>query len=291
MNFYPESFEEERISFINGCIENDTPRLLNETYPSDVTVIKDIPYGTSNWCYDLYLPESLKDSKSFDDAFFIIHGGAFVYGVKENDKLFGTHLARTSNIPVINIDYSLLPDVELIDVLGEILEAADDACRRFSIKNFHITGDSAGGYLSFVSAMIMSFPKMREELKLTKKEDYCLKSASPICGCYRTPRNAFPSCYYEREGKNELPSYMYDIGEAVKIFGAPKTFIITGEEDFLREDNEYLRDVFEKEGIPAMYYIGKSTPERKMEHIFPIPHPEWPESIEVIEMIIDNAKN
>lgn len=291
MNMYPESFEEERLSFIKGCIENDTPRLAHETYPDDVKVIADIPYGNKKFGYDLYLPENINEGDKFDEAFLIVHGGAFVYGVKENNKLFGMHLARTAKMAVINMDYSLLPDAELIDILREILTVSDEVSEKFGVKSFHLTGDSAGGYLSFVGAMVMSYEKMREDLGLTKKDGYELKSVSPICGCYRTPKDAFPSVYYEKEGSDFLPSYMYDIGEAVRIFGAPKTFIITGEEDFLREDNEYLRDVLEEENIPHMYYIGMNAEDRVMSHIFPIPEPTWPESEEVIKLIIDNAKN
>lgn len=291
MNFYPESYEEERLSFIKGCIENDVPRLEKEVYPSDVKILADIPYGNGTFGYDVYFPENMDVNDTFEDVFLVIHGGAFVYGVKENNKLFGMHLAKISGIPVVNMDYSLMPDNELIDVLREILEAADEVSSKFGVKNFHLTGDSAGGYLAFAGAMLMAFPKMREDLKLTKKADYELKSVSPICGCYKTPKDAFPSVYYEKEGNSNLPQYMYDLGEAVRIFGAPKTFIITGELDFLRSDNEYLRDVFEENNLPYTFYMGMNKDDRKMEHIFPIPHPEWPESIEVIGMIIDNAKN
>lgn len=289
MNFYPDSFEEERLSFITGCIENDIPRITAETYPEDVKVISNIPYS-DKMGYDIYIPENLADCEIFEEAFFLIHGGAFVYGVKENNKLFGTHLAKISGMPVINIDYSILPNVELIDVFAEIMLAADKATSKFGIKKLHLTGDSAGGYLSFVAAMIMSFDDMRKELGLTKNGDYVLASTSPICGCYYNPRDSFPAHYFEKEGVNNLPEYMYDTGLAVKKFGAPKTFIITGEMDFLLESNQYLDKVMNEMNIPHTYYMGKNADDRKMEHIFPIPHPEWPESLEVIEGMIKNAK-
>jgi len=289
MNFYPESYEEERMSFIKGCIENDVPRLASEVYPDDVKVVSDIMYSDKRG-YDIYIPDELKDQDTFEEAFFMIHGGAFVYGVKENNKLFGTHLAKRSGIPVINIDYSLLPDVQLIDTLSEIMRAADHATSKFGIKKLHLTGDSAGGYLSFNTALIMYSDKMREELGLKKDEDYTVESASPICGCYNNPRDSFPAVYFERDDVADLPDYMYDTGLAVKKFGAPRTFIITGEEDFLRESNKYLKSVFEEEGLDFTYYIGMNKEGRKMEHIFPIPHPDWPESLEVIDGMIKNAR-
>ncbi len=291
MNFYPESFEQERLDFIEQCLKWDIPRLEAETYSPEVKCISDIPYDDGKFGYDIYLPSGMNEGEMFEDAFLMVHGGAFVYGVKENNKLFGTTLSLKSGIPVINMDYPLLPEYTLVDVFEKMLYVADEIATKYGVKRIHVTGDSAGGYLSFVGAMIMAFDKMREDLKLTKKCDYTVGSASPICGCYRTPREAFPSHFYERGGVYELPSYMYDIGEAVKLFGAPKTFIITGEEDFLRSDNEYLKEVFDNLHLPYTYYIGMNCEDRKMEHIFPIPHPDWPESEVVIGMIIDNAKN
>ena len=62
--------------------------------------------------------------------------------------------------------------------------------------------------------------------------------------------------------------------------------IITGDDDFLREDNKALAAL-----VPhAEFYDAVSTDGRVMTHVFPIGHPDWPEGQKSIEIIASFAR-
>ena len=61
--------------------------------------------------------------------------------------------------------------------------------------------------------------------------------------------------------------------------------MITGEDDFLKEQGRGFKDRIEN----ALFYEAKNDGELKMFHVFPVAHPEWPQSVKAIEMIAENA--
>ena len=62
--------------------------------------------------------------------------------------------------------------------------------------------------------------------------------------------------------------------------------IITGDDDFLREDNRALAAL-----IPhAEFYDAVSAGERVMTHVFPIGHQDWPEGQKAIDIISSFAR-
>ena len=130
--------DNERSEFINKCIEWDTPRLANEVCPEGVTVLQDIIYDETKGEYgllDIYFPGTQQEG--FDEAFFLIHGGAFVYGSKELDKNYGMHLALKSGLPVINVNYTLMPET---DLAGEAEECDSEFILMYRKKNISKLG-------------------------------------------------------------------------------------------------------------------------------------------------------
>ena len=61
--------------------------------------------------------------------------------------------------------------------------------------------------------------------------------------------------------------------------------MITGEDDFLKEQDREFADHFEN----ALFYEAKNDGGLKMFHVFPVAHPEWPQSVKAIELIAENA--
>lgn len=285
-----ESCEKERISFINDCIVYDKPRLSSEKYPESVKVIADIDYcgdGKTEHKLDIYLPQGISDS-NIDEAILLIHGGAFVYGFKELDKCFGMHLAEAANMPVININYRLAPDGTMKDMLQDGLWAVDYMADKYGLKAIHTTGDSAGGYLAYMMMLVVNNQPIRDDIGLVMNQDVKTITANPICGAFRNTPYGFPGAYFAKESL--LPDYVYDQGLAARKFGSTRTVIITGDKDFLNSDNHYLDDVLKELDIQCELRDYESNSEREMHHVFPIAHPTWPESIDVIELMIKNIK-
>ncbi len=279
--------EESRKFFIENCIQFDTPRLAEEVYPDGLDVQADIPYiddENQEHLLDLYIPENAAS----DEVFLLIHGGAFVYGSKELDKCFGMHLALRSSITVANINYRLMPGTDLQGQVQDIFAAIRFLCEK-NYSVIHTTGDSAGGYLCLLSAILINSEQARKDFGITDfNYNVTCKSTSPICGAHFANPKKFAGFFFDQEEK--LPKYIYDLTEALKLYGCPPTVLTTGDQDMMRRYNILLYKKMQKLGLPVEYYCGVSTDDRVMHHVYAIAHPTWPEGIKTIDMTIDNAK-
>ena len=273
----------ERRKFIEDCLQYDIPRLQLELYPSGVDVRSDIVYQ-KDLKYDIYIPEAVK---SKGECFILTHGGAFVYGSKELDKCFGMHLALRSGLPVINVDYTLMPNADLQEQLREILSAVDNISYELKLRKIHTVGDSAGGYLAMILSILINSEDARKACSLELRSDIKAGSSNLICGMYKTCNDIFPGVYFDPD--MNMPHWIYDLSEAIKIYGCPKTVLVTGDLDFLEKDNTELEEKIRASGIPVKFYDAVSTEERKMYHVFPISNPAWPEGVKTINMITENA--
>ncbi len=276
--------------WIKNCTASDAPRLASEVYPADVKIDEDVNWSGDplNLTLDYYRPFNVESSK---ECFLLIHGGAFVYGTKVLDKCFGMHLARNSGIPVANMDYTLMPKAGLSKILCQIFSCMNFLTAKYGIEKFHLTGDSAGGYLALLSALAARNSHIAHDLWIFEKLKGQVVSTSPICGGFRQHPKGFPGIFFEEnttgssKDKKKLPDYVYDL---TKIAGRDtdlKVCLITGEDDFLREDNRVMKDFFKE----PLFYDAVNEGELHMHHVFPIAHPEWPQSQKAIQLISDNA--
>ena len=276
--------------WIKNCTESDAPRLASEVYPADVRIDEDVNWSGDplNLTLDYYRPFNVDSSK---ECFLLIHGGAFVYGSKILDKCFGMHLARYSGIPVANMDYTLMPQAGMSKILGQIFSCMNFLTAKYGIEKFHLTGDSAGGYLSLISALAARDSHVAHDLWIFEKPKGQVVSASLVCGGFKYNPKAFPGIFFEenvtgsRKEKQRLPEYVYDIMPLAERDKALKVCLITGEDDFLREDNKKLKELLDN----ALFYDAANEGELHMHHVFPIAHPEWPQSQKAIQLITDNA--
>ena len=276
--------------WIKNCTASDAPRLASEVYPADVKIDEDVNWSGDplNLTLDYYRPFNVESSK---ECFLLIHGGAFVYGTKVLDKCFGMHLARNSGIPVANMDYTLMPKAGLSKILGQIFSCMNFLTAKYGIEKFHLTGDSAGGYLALLSALAARNSHIAHDLWIFEKLKGQVVSTSPVCGGFRQHPKGFPGIFFEENAtgsskdKKKLPDYVYDLTKIAGHDTDLKVCLITGEDDFLREDNRVMKDFFKE----PLFYDALNEGELHMHHVFPIAHPEWPQSQKAIQLISDNA--
>lgn len=278
-------FARQRETFIKNCIEFDTPRLQSEEYPSDVKVDSDIKYGKH--VLDIYWPQNDKAKPDSKDAFFLIHGGAFVYGSKELDKRFGMCLALESGIPVVNVNYTLMPEGDLKDILDELFQAVDFIADNYGFNRLHYTGDSAGGYLAFIMSCLTKDKSTRVEAGLPGDIKVTVGSVNPVCGCYKNRKFGFPGWYFEKN--NKLPKFCYNLFDLVKRTGSPSAAIVTGDKDFLRKENQKLKKLYDEMGIKAEFIDAISNDDEQAFHVFPIAQPTKPQAAEAVRMFARNA--
>lgn len=291
MLFAARKMEKIRQDYIGHCTAVDAPRLAADVFPGDVTTDENLAYfkdqNPSHTC-DVHFPFNVTNSA---EAFLVIHGGAFVYGNKELDKCFAMHLAHTAQVPVVNMNYTLLPEGNLTNILNEIIVCMNFISARYGFKRFHLVGDSAGAYLALATSLIVNSRHISHAMWIFEKCKVTVESAGLICGAYTLDKNSFPGCFFEnsKEGASRLPDYAYDLTSVAARCPSLRIALVTGESDFLREDNIHLKKLLEADGRTVPFYDAANTDDRKMEHVFPIAHPDWPEGSKAIDLLVDNA--
>ena len=279
--------EKEKDLFIKNCTIFDTPRLEAEVMPADCKAETDVVYkdGNNPLKLDVYTPFGSYGSK---ECFILIHGGAFVYGSKRLDQNFGMHLAIKAGIPVVNVDYTLMPEATLSEIIDEIFKAMNFVYIKYGFKTYHTVGDSAGGYLAYIVAVAARSRHVAHGLWVFERLKGNVESAGLICPGIKNTLKAFPGIYFENLQGNEksrLPDYAYDLNLIAERDSGLRVAVITGEEDFLREQDREFASHFKND----MFYDAENEGEFKMFHVFPIAQPEWPQSKKAIEMIAENA--
>lgn len=284
--------EKQRKIFIKACTHHDEMRMTSEVLPGNCDSECDICYDTPD------IPEHRLDiynlhGKSIGDtAFFLIHGGAFVYGSKELDKNFGMNLAVFSGIPVVNVNYHLLPVMSMSGVVNDLCKAVGYLAGSRGINKFHLVGDSAGGYLAVLLGCILRSGKVRQDMGVSVDTEVEVLSVNSICGVYAGDRRKFPGYFFNKpagKGVVDLPDYIFDLREAVKLAGLPRTCLVTGDKDFLHNNNVSMRDFLIEQGIPVKFYDAISSETHSAEHVFAISDPAWQESHTALKLIIENA--
>ena len=280
--------EKNRLNFIKNCTVFDTPRLENEVYPAECRTEMDIEYkhGQKPLKLDIYTPFNCYGAK---ECFILIHGGAYVYGFKKLDQNFGMHLAIKANIPVVNVDYTLMPDSDLSQVINEIFAAINFVCGRYGFKKIHTVGDSAGGFLAYIVAMATRSRHIRHGLWVFEKPRAIAESAGMICPGIENKPKEFPGYYFEKKMEDKsaqrLPDYAYDLKLLAERDQDLRVCVIAGEDDFLLGQNLEFKEL-----VPnVVFYEGKNDGELKCHHVYPIAHPEWPQSVKAIELLAENA--
>ena len=287
--------DKARKAFIKGASKTDKMRLEMEQLPRDCDTECDIPYAEPvipEYKLDIY---KRRGTEVGDEAFFLVHGGAFVYGSKELDKCFGMTLAVFSGMPVVNVNYHLMPEKSLTGVLTDLCAAIDFIATERGIRKIHLVGDSAGGYLVVLLACLLRNETVRHDLGVLVKSDADALSLASICGIYEGERNSFPSIYFENptvkeDGETGLPAYIYDTREIIRRTGFPRTCLITGDKDFLHDVNVKMRDFLEEENIPVKFFDAISSETKLATHVFAISDPGWQESHTALKLIIENAR-
>ena len=281
--------EKNKQLFIRNCEISDAPRLAEERFPADCKAEMDIVYkdGNNPLKLDIYTPFASYGAK---ECFILIHGGAFVYGSKRLDQNFGMHLAIKAGIPVVNVDYTLMPDSDISQIINELFHAMNYISSKYGIRKFHTVGDSAGGYLAYMVAVAARDSNVAQGMLVSVSPKGTVESAGLICPGIRNTTKAFPGIYFEKlsgskDDRQRLPDYAYDLNLIAKKDSDLRVAVITGEDDFLLpQDREF------KDNVPgAVYYEANNDGDLKMHHVFPIAHPEWPQSVKSIELIADNA--
>lgn len=273
----------------------DNKRMSKQAFPDNVQEFNNLPYiddGNSMHLLDVYRTGAVEQKQPI---IIDIHGGGWMYGTKELNKNYCMHLS-TLGFVVFNINYRLVPettiDGQLRDVFS-VLKWIGENCSRYGgdKSNIFLTGDSAGGNLSLLTALLN---ESEDEKKLFALEDTGVKFnaiglTSPAVDLISSAAMGliYPSVLLGDDYRNS-PYYKYMNFELVyKDHILPPIYLVTSAGDFVRNHSRKLHKLITDNKSEHFYHdwCGDEC-SRSLPHVFSVLEPAWDESrITMYEMI------
>ena len=287
--------ERTRKNFIKLCNDADIPRMREEKYPEDVHAIRDLTYmddGRVEHRFDLYFPSGVSFENMEKKTIILdIHGGGFVYGLKEINMCFNMHVARRTKLPVASVNYTLVPDGSIVNSIHEIVHAIKHIKETYGVEDLFLMGDSAGGFLAYTVWAVLSDKDIRHEYNCfhyPKVNIHGLIMISPGTCDSQNYIKALDEVYFPDDPLNQVPSYARDLTlltEKCKK-APPKILLTTSDLDSMLQETTYFYEYLSKNNHDVRLFNGTTKEDgNKLYHVFPVGHPDWEESDEPLRMI------
>ena len=263
--------EEMRTQFA----ENDAKRDMGLTTPDEIERFDDIRYSDSGrWgLLDVY---RRKDAPPFQSVLVNVHGGGYVYATKETYQYYCMGMAMRG-FTVVSYNYRLAPEDTYHAALMDTGRAMEWLCanyRRFGfdLNNVFMTGDSAGADLLSQYALAWSSERYRGLLGLNVPA-FRLGAVLLNCGFYCIssgfrPDSEAVAAYYGHEPQRTW-------GDALRLDNYidsyyPPAFVMTCEDDFLRDRAEPMAELLRSRDVPVRYKLYSGSEGRRLGHVFHI---------------------
>ena len=296
MGFMSKQFAKQKADFEKLTEEVNA----GYTVPESIDFRQNIRYlddSESRHTLDLLLT---RDTESGKQPLIInVHGGGLIIGSKEFNTRFNVELYERG-FNIVSIEYRLIPDVQVYDQYSDVISALkfienhlDDWNR--DKNKVYIVGDSAGAYLILYCLAIIDNNKM-QHITGCSGCSINIKAAGLISGMFYTRR-------FDEIGLF-LPKYLYGIdsrAEAFEFYTHPDNkeildsikdvplFMTTSKCDKLHKYTTDLHKALIKNGNKVeLLDIQK---DKKLDHAFPVFHPEYDESRSLIIKMCDYFNN
>jgi len=214
--------------------------------PDGITAIENVPYASDTQrghLLDIYYPNNVMDDTL--PVFIDIHGGGFMSGWKELNRLFGYHMARRGFL-VFNLNYRHA--YFETTVLGQIQDVS--MAVRWIFENLHefhgdkervfLCGHSAGGVLALSEALSSMSPRLQELFDTQNETQKSFKGIVIDCGLmtfyqkniryWGMRRMCFEKNYPDKEYYQNMIW-----GNLPELSQLPPVFLISNEKDELRQ--------------------------------------------------------
>ena len=255
--------------------KSDDKRDAGLTTPADILRYDDIPYGSdARWqVLDVYRPKAAAEKLP---VIVSIHGGGWVYGDKERYQYYCMSLAQ-QGFAVVNFTYRLAPkykfpasleDTNLVFhwVLKHAAEYGFDAAQIFAV------GDSAGAHMLGLYCCLCTNPEYAAQFPFRVPEGFVPTAVALNCGVYEGTRGGkwdlstrLMADYLPNKGSNEELEKLSVLRHVTAAF--PPSFLMTANEDFLRDAAPPMAEKLKAFGVPVVYrlYGNEQNP---LGHVF-----------------------
>ena len=264
-----------------GTSKKDAQNHSTQTPPENIVEINDIPYVEDGSIYhllDVYFPANTTGKLP---VIVDIHGGGWMYGDKELNKLYCLALA-SRGYAVFNVSYPLAPDVTVDEQIRNVMQALHWIGGHLDMypcdeNDILLTGDSAGGQLASYAAALAGSEELR---KIFNTEDTALKFTGLLLTSPVASMNAggYMSLYMTRlwgGDRKEKECFKYaNFKDILPFAKLPKTYLITSAGDFLGHDqtvDQYNR--IKETGVQCKLADFGGEEGKKLEHVFTVINP------------------
>ena len=246
---------------------------------------------------DIESPEPL--DKKFPKKLPVIvsvHGGGYLTNNKECNRPHAQYLA-SKGYKVVNVNYTLQPEATLpeeMQDLADIFQWVGDNANRYGFdkRNVFLTGDSSGGHLVLLYTAVQNNKALAEKLGVTVRGP-SVRATAATC-----PVGSFVAKDIVSKVFKNLAGRLYDndMKRALSYEGFmdetyPEVCIVTTEADVpIHTTTKGIHEYLEANHISHRYKSFEGS-ENKLGHVFNILHPEWEESVEANQFILDFFEN
>jgi len=215
-----------------------------------------------------------------------IHGGGWVSGDLESSEPVVDRLAAMSRATVINVGYSVSPEVRFPTALEECAEALGWAVKAYG-KPVAVIGDSAGANLAAALCL-----KMRDSAGAISRQVLLCPVLDPANERYESRRRFGGGDYLLTNGEMRQMVSHYVTGEddlqdplfapmlAPSLDGLPPALVITAEFDMLVDEGRVYAERLSSFGVPVDYHMFNGTL-----HGFPVFGDALPLSYDALGMV------
>ena len=243
-----------------------TKRQREHALPGDVTMTPDVPCGEGQRM-DVFRP---KDAEGVLPVLVDLHGGGFLLGKKEVNRLFCADMAERGFL-VFCPEYPLAPEADLFAILRSLTASLDDIAGKLpefggDPERFFLCGDSAGAWLCVYLAALQGSPALRKAAGAAGSR-LPIRAIGLQSGMFYTTKRDkiglfLPSSIYGKDWKQH-PFRPYMDPEHSEILRAlPPCFLTTSAGDFLRGYSRQFAAALKRAGVDHVFrgFLTKSLP-------------------------------
>ena len=258
------------------CKKSDEKRDAGLVYPDHVVRVEDISYGPHKMnVLDVYRPQTT-DVKL--PVIVSVHGGGWVYGDKKLYSYYCTNLAQRGFV-VVNFTYRLSPESKFpchLEDTTKVFEWVLEHAEQFGMdtENLFAVGDSAGGHILALFCALCTNPEYAANYNFKAPEGFVPKAVALNCAVLdmdvikNTPGGNTMTLMKDVLPKDKMEEYLQLVNPIAYVNEKfPPCYIMTSNEDFLREQPETFKKKLEECGVSYTYKLYGDE-ENRLGHVF-----------------------